>query len=174
MMKSAYLPVSMEPILSCAPSALAGLKEAARTASSSGTPQEMALVRHFHKLDAEQAMVAKLCKENKLDDEHYLIKDGSIEYAPSHSHNSHQQSLVVSNYKHVVGVSKLFNPELLKDFEGKRLSQTIAGLKSFERTKAYRYLSDITKQEYAVWYLRLRKDYPRETNYSDVIKCGIV
>lgn len=124
--------------------------------------------------DAEQAMVAKLCKENKLDDEHYLIKDGSIEYAPSHSHNSHHQSLVVSNYKHVVGVSKLFNPELLKDFEGKRLSQTIAGLKPFERTKAYRYLSDITKQEYAVWYLRLRKDYPRETNYSDVVKCEML
>ncbi|MCM1502048.1 MAG: hypothetical protein NC115_05205 [Bacteroidales bacterium] len=124
--------------------------------------------------DAEQAMVAKLCKDNKLDDEHYLIKDGSIEYAPSSNHSSHHQSLVVSNYKHVVGVSKLFNPELLSDYEGKKLSQTIANLKPFERTKVYRYPSDITKQEYAVWYLRLRKDYPRETNYSDVIKCEML
>jgi hypothetical protein len=124
--------------------------------------------------DAEQAMVAKLCKANKLDDEHYLIKDGSIEYAPSSNHTAHQQSLVVSNYKHVVGVSKLFNPELLTDYEGKKLSQTIANLKPFERTKVYRYPSEITKQEYAVWYLRLRKDYPRETNYSDVVKCEML
>lgn len=124
--------------------------------------------------DAEQAMVAKLCKANKLDDEHYLIKDGSIEYAPSSNHTVHQQSLVVSNYKHVVGVSKLFNPELLTDYEGKKLSQTIANLKPFERTKVYRYPSEITKQEYAVWYLRLRKDYPRETNYSDVVKCEML
>ena len=124
--------------------------------------------------DAEQAMVAKLCKNNKLDDEHYLIKDGSIEYAPNSSHSSHQQSLVVSNYKHVVGVSKLFNPELLPDYEGKRLSQTIANLKPFERTKVYRYPSSVTQQEYGVWYLRLRKDYPRETNYSDVVKCEML
>lgn len=124
--------------------------------------------------DAEQEMVAKLCKANKLDDEHYLIKDGSIEYAPSSSHTAHQQSLVVSNYSHVIGVSKLFNPELLSDFEGKKLSQTIANLRPFERTKVYRYPSEITKQEYAVWYLRLRKDYPRETNYSDVVKCEML
>lgn len=124
--------------------------------------------------EAEQIMVSKLCKENKLDDEHYLIKDGSIEYAPSSKQSTHQQNLVVSNYKHVVGVSKLFNPELLTDYEGKKLSQTIANLKPFERSKVYRYSSEITKQEYAVWYLRLRKDYPRETNYSDIVKCEML
>lgn len=124
--------------------------------------------------DAEQMMVAKLCKDNKLDDEHFLIKDGSIEYSPTRNLSSQQHSLVVSNYKHVVGVSKLFNPELLKDYEGKRLSQTIVNLKPFERTTAYRYYSEATHQEYAVWYLRLRKDYPRETNYSDVVKCEML
>ena len=35
--------------------------------------------------DEEQRLVAKLCEENRLDDEHYLIKDGSLEYNPSFS-----------------------------------------------------------------------------------------
>ena len=125
--------------------------------------------------DAEQVMVAELCRDNCLDDEHYMIKDGSLEYTQSAAlKTSVQLSLLQSNYKHVVGISKLFNPELLKDYEGKWLSQTIALLKPFERTKVYRYKSELTKNEYAVWYLRLRKDYPRETNYSDVIKCEML
>lgn len=125
--------------------------------------------------DSEQIMVAKLCKENRLDDEHFMIKDGSLEYTQSANLKSTiQLNLLQTNYKHVVGISKLFNPELLKDYEGKRLSQTIAMLKPFERTKVYRYKSEITKNEYAVWYLRLRKDYPRETNYSDVVKCEML
>ena len=125
--------------------------------------------------DAEQIMVAGLCKKNRLDDEHFLIKDGSLEYTPRKAlKSSIQVGLLQSNYKHVVGVSKLFNPELLKDFEGRMLSQTIALLRPFERTKVYRYKSEITHSMYAVWYLRLRKDYPRETNYSDVVKCEML
>ena len=50
------------------------------------------------------------------------------------------------------------DPELLPDFEGHRLSRTIANLKPFERTKAYRYTSDANNVQYAVWYLRLRNN----------------
>lgn len=80
--------------------------------------------------DEEQFMVRSLCRQNLLDNEHYLIKDGSIEYYPSSSNMSKAEwTQMRSNYKHVVGVSKMFNPDLLKDFRGRKLSKTIARLR---------------------------------------------
>lgn len=125
--------------------------------------------------DEEQRMVALLCKKNKLDDENYLIKDGSLEYNPSFSNfEKEDRTMLRENYRYVVGVSKSFDPELLPDFEGHRLSKTIASLKPFSRTKAYRYTSDANGVQYAVWYLRLRNSNFRETNFSDVVKCEMV
>ena len=125
--------------------------------------------------DAEQLLVYKLCKLNKLGDDSFLLKDGSLEYNPRFSNMDRSQwNLLRTNYRHVVGVSKLFDPELLPDFEGLRLSKTIAGLKPYERTKVYRYHSDHSGGEYAVWYLRLRNSEFRETQFSDVVKCEMV
>lgn len=125
--------------------------------------------------DEEQCLVANLCENNKLDDAHYLIKDGSLEYNPSFSNFSQsQRTMAIENYRYVVGVSKSFDPELLPDFEGHRLSRTIASLKPFERTKAYRYTSAANGVQYAVWYLRLRNSDFRETNFSDIVKCEMV
>ncbi len=125
--------------------------------------------------DEEQRLVAKLCKENRLDDEHYLIKDGSLEYNPNFSNITEEnKTLMRENYRYVVGVSKSFDPELLPDFEGHRLSRTIASLEPFERTKAYRYVSDANGVQYAVWYLRLRASDFRETHFSDIVKCEVV
>lgn len=125
--------------------------------------------------DEEQRLVADLCTHNRLDDEHYLIKDGSLEYNPSFSNvNRSDKTMLRENYRYVVGVSKRFDPELLPDYEGHRLSKTIANLKPFERTKAYRYTSEANGVQYAVWYLRLRNSDFRETNFSDVVKCEMV
>lgn len=125
--------------------------------------------------DEEQLMVAELCKNNLLDNDHFLMKDGSIEYNPSYSNLSTTEwNQLRSNYKHVVGVSKMFNPDLLRDFKGHRLSKTIANLKPFERTKVYRYPASGDQSEFAMWYLRLRKSDFRETHFSDVIKCEMV
>ena len=125
--------------------------------------------------DEEQRLVADLCAHNRLDDEHYLIKDGSLEYNPSFSNvNRPDKTMLRENYRYVVGVSKRFDPELLPDYEGHRLSKTIANLKPFERTKAYRYTSEANGVQYAVWYLRLRNSDFRETNFSDVVKCEMV
>ena len=125
--------------------------------------------------DEEQLMVDDLCRENKLDDQHYLIKDGSLEYNPRFSNNTREgNTMQRENYRYVVGVSKSFDPELLPDYEGHRLSRTIANLKPFERTKAYRYTSDANGIQYAVWYLRLRNSDFRETNFSDIVKCEMV
>lgn len=127
--------------------------------------------------DEEQLLVEKLCKKGKLHNDAWLIKDGSLEYNPSFSNlNTTQWDNLRSNYQHVVGVSKLFDPELLPDYEGNRLSQTIATLKPYERTKVYRYESEHKggKLYYAVWYVRLRKYDFRETHFSDVVKCEMV
>ena len=125
--------------------------------------------------DEEQLMVRDLCSKNLLDNEHYLIKDGSLEYNPSFTNLSQTEwNLLRSNYKHVVGVSKMFNPDLLKDFNGHKLSKTIANLRPFERTKVYRYEAVNNDSEFAIWYVRLRKSDFRETHFSDVVKCEMV
>ena len=125
--------------------------------------------------DEEQRLVAKLCANNLLDDENFLLKDGSIEYNPRFSNLSDSEwNLMRSNYQHVIGVSKSFDPDLLPNFEGYRLSRTICELKPFERTKAYRYNSEHSGREFAVWYIRIRNSNFRETNFSDVVKCEMV
>ncbi|GHT19746.1 hypothetical protein AGMMS4957_04720 [Bacteroidia bacterium] len=125
--------------------------------------------------DAEQLLVAELCAKNKMDDESWLIKDGSLEYNPRFSNlETAQWNNLRTNYQHVVGISKMFDPELLSDYEGNRLSQTIANLNPFERTKVYKYESAHSGTSFAVWYLRLRKGKFRETNFSDVVKCEVV
>jgi hypothetical protein len=128
-------------------------------------------------VDEEQLLVAELCKQNKLDDEHWLIKDGSLEYNPSYSNlDSTQWNNLRTNYQHVVGVSKQFDPELLKDFEGNSLAKTIANLKPFERTKVYYYPQKHSAgvSHFGVWYLRLRNTDFRETNFSDIVKCEML
>lgn len=127
--------------------------------------------------DTEQLLVNRLCMEKRLNDENWLIKDGSIQYNPRFSSiDSAQWSNMRANYQYVVGVSKSFDPDLLKNYEGKKLSQIIAGLKPFERTKAYKYVSEHSNgMTFAVWYLRLRKEKNfRETHFSDIVKCEMI
>ena len=125
--------------------------------------------------DEEQIVVKDLCEKNLLDDDNFLLKDGSIEYNPRFSNlDISKWNLFRSNYKYVVGVSKSFDPELIPDFEGHKLSKTIAGLKPFQRTKAYRYESQHSGGFFAVWYLRLRNSDFRETHFSDIVKCEMV
>lgn len=129
----------------------------------------------YEMMDEEQRMVADLCKNNKLDGSHYLIKDGSLQYNPGYSNMSKNDFLLMrNNYRYVVGVSKSFNPELLKDYEGDKLSKTIANLSPLHRTKVYRYSQSEDKGEYAVWYLRLRNNDFRPSNFSDIVKCEMI
>lgn len=124
--------------------------------------------------DEEQFLVRELCREKKLGDNNWLIKDGSLQYNPRFSNmDSAQFNSLRSNYNRVVGVSKSFNPDLLRNFNGEKMAPIIANLKPFERTKAYVYVSEHSQgQKFAIWYLRLRKENGfRENNYSDIIKC---
>ena len=122
----------------------------------------------------EQDMVAFLCQQHYLDDSHYLIKDGSLEYREFYGVDmkSPAAAQMKTNFQHVVGVSKMFNPDLMLDYEKKKLSKTIATLPPYTRTKVYRYKQGTL--EFAVWYLRLRNTDFRETNFSDVVKCEMM
>lgn len=124
--------------------------------------------------DDEQLMVAELCQQNKLDDENWLIKDGSLEYTPSSRLQKEDWLKMRNNYLHVVGVSKQFNPDLILDFEKNKLSKTIASLKPFHRTKVYRYSNAQCQSEFAIWYVRLRNSDFRETHFSDIVKCEMI
>ena len=128
--------------------------------------------------DTEQLMVEELCRGKKLTDTSYLIKDGSIQYNPSYSQwktDLSKWNNMRANYKHVIGVSKSFDPTLLHDLNP-NIAKIIAELKPFHRTKAYRYRSEQSNNQYfAIWYLRLRKpDNFRQNNFSDVVKCELL
>lgn len=121
-------------------------------------------------MDDEQELVHQLCAKNLLDASNYLIKDGSLQYRANRDH-----PLVKMNYEHVVGVSKNFNPESLSALD-KDISRTIAQLRPYERTRAYRYCCNDSDEDmqYAVWYLRLRDNWRRSGTISDVVKCEMV
>ena len=78
-----------------------------------------------------------------------------------------------TNYQHVIGISKSFDPTLLKD-KNVNIAREIAELKPFHRTKVYLYCSEQSNNKFfAVWYLRLRNSDFRQTNFSDVVKVTV-
>ncbi len=103
----------------------------------------------------EQKVVFELVKDKKLNDESFLIKDGSLEYMKSGE--ARELSVIKSNYDCVIGVSKAFNPEALsKDVSD--ISRQIAELKHYHRTPAFMYQTErIPDVKFAVWYLRIRE-----------------
>lgn len=102
----------------------------------------------------EQKVVFELVKAKKLNDESFLIKDGSLEYMKSGE--ARELSVIKSNYDCVIGVSKAFNPEALSN-DVKDISRRIAELKLYHRTPAFMYQTErIPDVKFAVWYLRIR------------------
>ena len=125
-------------------------------------------------VEAEKRMVAELVKNNKLDQDSYLLKDGSLEYPKMSSGNPSLRSLqqIKHNYNWVVGVSKSFSPELCFDHTGKPNSNYIANLPVFHRTPVARYTSsrfgnDVT---FGIWYIRLRDKRRTQTPFDGVVK----
>ncbi len=103
----------------------------------------------------EQKVVFELVKARKLNDESFLIKDGSLEYMKSGE--ARELSVIKSNYDCVIGVSKAFNPEALSN-DVKDISRQIAELKLYHRTPAFMYQTErIPDVKFAVWYLRIRE-----------------
>lgn len=120
-------------------------------------------------IDNEIQMVNALVKENKIDANNYLLKDGSLEYRVDKIKDPRELRLFASNFNFVVGVSKSFNPENCIDKHGKNNSNLIADLPLYSRTPVNLYTSTrLSGMKYAVWYVRIR-DKKYTTNAFDGI-----
>lgn len=122
-------------------------------------------------LDQERLLVEDMVLNDLVsNDDTMLIKDGSIEYKKDFT-NRPDKNLASAkfnqNFRDVVGVSKMFDPELLNRTES-HIGTIIAELKPEHRTKAYRYIHE--GNGYCVWYIRLRNTVNRSNSYADIIK----
>lgn len=125
-------------------------------------------------IESEKEMVAELVKAGKLNQDNYLLKDGSLEYKPMKSGREDLRTLqkIKHNYKWVIGVSKSFNPESILDHAGKANANYIADLPLFHRTPVARYenASYLGDVKFGVWYIRIRDKKYTRTPFDGVIK----
>lgn len=123
-------------------------------------------------IECEKRIVAGLVNKKMLNEDAYLIKDGTLQYKTMKSGDYREMSNIRANYRRVVGVSKSFNPELMKDKDKKSNAATIAKLPLYHRTPAFMYepkgqLGDV---KFAVWYVRVREVKYTNTPFSGILK----
>lgn len=125
-------------------------------------------------IQSEKEMVAELVKEGLINQDNYLLKDGSLEYKPMKSgrYDLRELQKIKNNYRWVIGVSKSFNPETIFDHTGHHNANYIAELPLFHRTPVARYenrdfLGDV---QFGVWYIRIRDKKYTRTPFDGVIK----
>jgi len=122
-------------------------------------------------IEQEKKAVQQLVKENRLGDGVWLLKDGSLEYARlADKSDPFSFSKIQNNYRHVVGVSKSFNPELARLSKGRSASKMIAELKEGFRTPAFRYTTNRVEGEFSIWYLRIREGRYNWGPFDGVVK----
>ena len=124
-------------------------------------------------IEREKELVAELVREGKLNQNNYLVKDGSLEYRPTKEDKSDKKKYQTfkNNYNWVIGASKNFNPEVCEDINGKPNPGFIADLPLYHRTPVAEYenpmLGDI---KFAVWYIRLRDKKQTRTPFDGILK----
>ena len=125
-------------------------------------------------IQSEKEMVAELVKAGRINQNNYLLKDGSLEYKPMKTGRGDLRELqkIKHNYRWVIGVSKSFNPESILDHTGRPNANYIAELPLFYRTPVALYenrnfLGDV---KFAVWYIRIRDKKYTRTPFDGVIK----
>ena len=95
-------------------------------------------------LDQERMLVEDLVLNNTVtDDYEMLIKDGSIEYKKDFTNRPDKNfasAVFNQNFRNVVGVSKMFDPELLSRTES-HIGTILAELKPYCRTKVIAIVS---------------------------------
>jgi len=121
----------------------------------------------------EKELVAELVRKRKLNQDNYLVKDGSLEYRPEKEDKADRKKYQIfkNNYNWVIGASKNFNPEVCEDINGKPNPGFIADLPLYHRTPVAEYenpmLGDI---KFAVWYVRLRDKKQTRTPFDGILK----
>lgn len=128
-------------------------------------------------IELEKDMVAELVAYGKLNQDSYLIKDGSLEYQKVSTKNGRSAKnlsdrKVANNYQYVIGVSKSFDPTKCFIKGGGSNSDIIANLKPYHRTPAYMYESTRTGNnvKFCVWYLRIREAKCSKSIFDGVVK----
>ena len=123
-------------------------------------------------IESEKKIVASLYDKSLINANRYLVKDGSLQYTPSKTSDFKELSKFKNHYKSVVGVSKMFNPELCKNKEGKSNADKIAELKLFHRTPAYKYQTEIVGNDvfFAIWYVRIREKEYSASPFAGILK----
>lgn len=123
-------------------------------------------------IECEKSIVARMTAKHFLSQDRYLIKDGSIQYKPMKSGDYKELAKIRNNYRHVIGVSKSFNPDLMKDKKGHSNAGEIARLPLFHRTPAFLWEpgAEWGNERFAIWYVRIRDKRFTATPYSGILK----
>ena len=125
-------------------------------------------------IQSEKEMVAELVQAGRINQNNYLLKDGSLEYKPMKTGRADLRELqkIKHNYRWVIGVSKSFNPESILDHTGKPNANYIAELPLFHRTPVALYENQafLGEVQFAVWYIRIRDKKYTRTPFDGVIK----
>ncbi len=122
-------------------------------------------------VEREIDMVSRMVAEHNINQNNYLMKDGSLEYRINHLKNDREKRKFQSNFRYVVGVSKSFNPENCKDKSGKNNSNMVADLPLYHRTPVSMYSSPrLEGMKYAVWYIRIRNKKYTTNTFDGILK----
>ncbi|MCM2466680.1 hypothetical protein [Methanoculleus oceani] len=124
-------------------------------------------------IEREKELVAELVREGMLNQDNYLVKDGSLEYRPTKEDKSDKRKYQTfkNNYNWVIGASKNFNPEVCMDVYGKPNPKFIADLPLYHRTPVAEYENDMLGDiKFAVWYIRLRDKNQTRTPFDGILK----
>lgn len=122
-------------------------------------------------IETEKKIVAFLYDKGLISSNRYLIKDGSLQYKPMKTGDFKELIKIKNHYKSVVGVSKMFNPELCRDKDGKSNVDKIAEMPLFHRTPVYKYKSEIVGNvHFAIWYVRIREKEHSASPFAGILK----
>jgi hypothetical protein len=122
-------------------------------------------------IELEKIVVANLTNKKLLSDNIYLIKDGSLEYKVMHTGDFKELSKIKNNYRHVIGVSKKFNPDLMLDKNNKPNASLLANLPLYHRTPAIKHKVEMVGDVYfSIWYLRIRDEKYSASPFDGIIK----
>lgn len=123
-------------------------------------------------VDCEKRIVASLMSRKLLTQDSYLIKDGSIQYKPMKTGDYKELAHIRNNYRYVIGVSKKFNPNLMRDMKDQSSAGQIARLPLYHRTPAFLWKpgEEWGNVNFAIWYVRLRDINHTESPYAGIVK----
>lgn len=123
-------------------------------------------------IECEKRIVARMMSKHLLTQDSYLIKDGSVQYKPMKTGDFKELARIRNNYRHVVGVSKIFNPNIMLDAKGQSFAGSIARLPLYHRTPAILWSpgDEWGNVKFAIWYVRIRDRRHTATPYSGILK----